>query len=612
MYLGNYTEDYADLNFKFTTRDASGAPTTLSGTPAVSVYKSNDTTQSTAGVTLTADFDSVTGLNNVKVDLSADAFYAVGEDYAIVITAGTVDSNSVVGEVVATFSIENRFDEADMVAIGGDAQSATDLKDFADSGYDPATNKVEGVKLADTLTTYTSNTPQSGDAFARLGAPAGASVSADIADLPTVSEFEARTLVAASYFDPAADTVANVTTVGTCTTNTDMRGTDNAALAATLGTPTDFGSGTSTIAANLQDIADNGTAAYDRSTDSLQAIRDRGDSAWTTATGFSTHSAADVATALGDGSAFTEAGGTGDHLTAINLPNQTMDITGNITGNLSGSVGSVTGAVGSVTGAVGSVTGNVGGNVVGSVASVTGNVGGNVTGSVGSVATGGITAASIATDAIDADAIAADAVTEIQSGLSTYDGSDTSGTTTLLSRLTATRAGYLDNLSAGAVATASKLLKYFQLLFRSDAAIATDNATELTAINADEGSGAGDYSNQSEAVESLRDRGDSAWITATGFSTLDAAGVRTAVGLSAANLDTQLTKADLTAALTEAYRSTGATGSAAQLLYEIIAHLGESSISGTTKTIKQLDGSTTAKTYTLDDATNPTSITETT
>jgi hypothetical protein len=36
------------------------------------------------------------------------------------------------------------------------------------------------------------------------------------------------------------------------------------------------------------------------------------------------------------------------------------DMTGDITGNLSGSVGSVTGAVGSVTGAVGSVTGSVG------------------------------------------------------------------------------------------------------------------------------------------------------------------------------------------------------------------------------------------------------------
>jgi hypothetical protein len=73
-----------------------------------------------------------------------------------------------------------------------------------------------------------------------------------------------------------------------------------------------------------------------------------------------------------------EIGAAGAGLTNINLPNQTMDIVGNITGNLSGSVGSVTGAVGSVTGAVGSVTGAVG--------SVTGNVGGNVTGSVGSLA----------------------------------------------------------------------------------------------------------------------------------------------------------------------------------------------------------------------------------
>jgi hypothetical protein len=62
-----------------------------------------------------------------------------------------------------------------------------------------------------------------------------------------------------------------------------------------------------------------------------------------------------------------EIGAAGAGLTNINLPNQTMDIVGNITGNLSGSVGSVTGAVGSVTGAVGSVTGNVGGNVTGSV-----------------------------------------------------------------------------------------------------------------------------------------------------------------------------------------------------------------------------------------------------
>lgn len=37
------------------------------------------------------------------------------------------------------------------------------------------------ISNVDTLTTYTGNTPQTGDAYARIGAPAGASVSADVA-----------------------------------------------------------------------------------------------------------------------------------------------------------------------------------------------------------------------------------------------------------------------------------------------------------------------------------------------------------------------------------------------------------------------------------------------
>jgi len=89
---------------------------------------------------------------------------------------------------------------------------------------------------------------------------------------------------------------------------------------------------------------------------------------------------------------------------------QTFNITGNITGDLSGSVGSVTGAVGSVTGAVGSVTGAVG--------SVTGNVGGNVVGSVASV-TNAVTVGTINSDVITAASIAAGAVTEIAQGVLT-------------------------------------------------------------------------------------------------------------------------------------------------------------------------------------------------
>lgn len=71
--------------------------------------------------------------------------------------------------------------QVDTIQIGGTTQSATDLKDFADAGYDPATNKVQGVVLTDTCTTLTDHTAQSGDNYARLGAPAGASIAADIA-----------------------------------------------------------------------------------------------------------------------------------------------------------------------------------------------------------------------------------------------------------------------------------------------------------------------------------------------------------------------------------------------------------------------------------------------
>ena len=45
--------------------------------------------------------------------------------------------------------------DVDVKAIVTGTQSATDLKDFVDTGYDPATHKVAGVVLTDTCTTNT-------------------------------------------------------------------------------------------------------------------------------------------------------------------------------------------------------------------------------------------------------------------------------------------------------------------------------------------------------------------------------------------------------------------------------------------------------------------------
>lgn len=74
---------------------------------------------------------------------------------------------------------------------------------------------------------------------------------------------------------------------------------------------------------------------------------------------------------------------------------------------------------------------------------------------------------------------------------------------------------------------------------------------------------------------------------------------------------TQMTLA-LTTGLTEGYAADGAIGSVRDHLYFIVAMLSEWSKSGMTLTAKKLDGTTPAATFTLDDATNPTSITRTT
>lgn len=92
---------------------------------------------------------------------------------------------------------------------------------------------------------------------------------------PSVAQFNARTIASADYFDPAADTVANVTLVATTTTNTDMVGTNNALLAASYTAP-DNASITSILA----------------DTNELQL--NQGD--WLTATGFSTLVATDIVT----------------------------------------------------------------------------------------------------------------------------------------------------------------------------------------------------------------------------------------------------------------------------------------------------------------------------
>lgn len=116
-YLGDFAEDETVRTF-FSTNDSSGGRVAFSaGLEAADfeVIKDGNTTGSTAGVTVTNDFDSKTGLHLVTIDLSADAFYATGSDYAVLLypDTETVDSQNVAA-VIAEFSIENRYNTVNL------------------------------------------------------------------------------------------------------------------------------------------------------------------------------------------------------------------------------------------------------------------------------------------------------------------------------------------------------------------------------------------------------------------------------------------------------------------------------------------------------------------
>lgn len=103
-YLGDFIRGQT-VRFHFNSQTADGASATFTGT-TVSVYKDGSATQSTTGVTLTKDFDSLTGIHLVEVALS-DAFYADGSDFSVVLAGATVDGQTV-NAVLASFSIRNR------------------------------------------------------------------------------------------------------------------------------------------------------------------------------------------------------------------------------------------------------------------------------------------------------------------------------------------------------------------------------------------------------------------------------------------------------------------------------------------------------------------------
>jgi len=107
FYLGDFKKD-STLYFCWDTNDKNGASITRATNGTIKVYKDDGTSENSSGITDTEDFDGLVGVHNCKIDLSADAFYAKGHDYSVVLAGATIDGETV-DAVLATFSIENRF-----------------------------------------------------------------------------------------------------------------------------------------------------------------------------------------------------------------------------------------------------------------------------------------------------------------------------------------------------------------------------------------------------------------------------------------------------------------------------------------------------------------------
>lgn len=97
---------------------------------------------------------------------------------------------------------------------------------------------------------------------------------------------------------------------------------------------------------------------------------------------------------------------------------------------------------------------------------------------------------------------------------------------------------------------------------------------------------------------------DSAALGLTAVPATVAGSVGSVVGLSVSDI--------LTTQMTESYATDGTAPTLAQAIFNLQQTLGDFAITGTTISVKRIDGSTEAMTYTLDDATTPTSRTRTT
>ena len=148
-YYGDFTVGSV-IRIKFNTLSQALVPTTPSISPAFAIYK-NSTTEITAGIIPSVDYDGKAGFHLLVIDTSADPAYVAGEDYDIVFSAGTVDSKDLTRVKLKSFSLENRNVKANVIQVAGQTANAAAAVTFPASvasettlGNRPTLIQIEG------------------------------------------------------------------------------------------------------------------------------------------------------------------------------------------------------------------------------------------------------------------------------------------------------------------------------------------------------------------------------------------------------------------------------------------------------------------------------------
>jgi len=115
------------IDFKYTSTEVSGSPSSWVDY-AAAAYKSNSTTQTSSGITITPDFDGIIGLNHIRVDTAANtSFYTTDTEFDVVANNGNTADLQMPGMVLFHFRLGTAFTTADRTKL---SDIETDTQDI--------------------------------------------------------------------------------------------------------------------------------------------------------------------------------------------------------------------------------------------------------------------------------------------------------------------------------------------------------------------------------------------------------------------------------------------------------------------------------------------------